>query len=158
MKSRNILIEKYIEPSEIMPETDINFGFDSWLDRNGDRHSFMGQPAEISYENGKIKNQFWYKKGERHRDGDLPARIGYDCNGQISYQEWYKKGVLHRDGDLPAEIFYDSNRQITYKGWYKKGKLHRDGDLPAEIWYYPSGEIKRQHWYKNGKFIKEENY
>jgi antitoxin component YwqK of YwqJK toxin-antitoxin module len=51
----------------------------------------MGQPACIFYENGRIIEQHWYKKGVQHRDGDLPAYIHY-YNGQISFQCWYKNG------------------------------------------------------------------
>ena len=90
---RQILIEKYIEPSEI--KINCNYTYKSWFDKYDDLHSFMGQPAKIGYNsNGQIKHQEWYKKGVRHRDGDLPAYIRYDSNGQISCKMWYKKGVL----------------------------------------------------------------
>jgi antitoxin component YwqK of YwqJK toxin-antitoxin module len=87
---KQVLIEKYIEPSE---KEGINsvFVYEFWLNKYGDRHSFMGQPAYIVYDNGKIKRQIWYKKGIVHRDRDLPAYIEYN-NGQIIYKEWYKKG------------------------------------------------------------------
>jgi hypothetical protein len=116
---KQILIEKYIEPTEI--KIDGNSVYEFWFDRNYDLHSFMSHPAYIEYYNGQIIYQEWYKKGVRHRDGDLPAFIGYDYNGQISYQSWYKKGVYHRDGDLPAFIGYN-NGKINYQEWWKNGK------------------------------------
>jgi hypothetical protein len=149
---RQILIEKYIEPSVIKPETELNYKTECWFDINGDLHSFMGHPAAIYYENEKLISQDWYKKGEFHRDRDLPAIIEYYEDGQTSYQEWYKKGVLHRDGALPAYIGYN-NGKISCQQWYKKGVYHRDGDLPAYVGYDSNGQISYQQWYKNGKLI-----
>ena len=119
---KQILIEKYIEPSEA--KIDGTWVYESWFDKYDDLHSFMGQPAKIGYDsNGQINHQIWYKKGVQHRDGDLPAYVGYNSNGKISYQVWHKKGVQHRDGDLPVYIRYDKNGQISCKMWYKKGVL-----------------------------------
>ena len=115
---KQILIEKYIEPSEVENRSDRTI-IKLWLNRNYDLHSFMGHPAVIRYySSGQIIGQTWFKKDIIHRDGDLPAYIGYDSNGKISCQEWYKKGVYHRDGDLPAYIGYNSNGQINYQHWY----------------------------------------
>jgi antitoxin component YwqK of YwqJK toxin-antitoxin module len=117
---KQILIEKYIEPSETKVRG--NLVIKSWFDRNYDLHSFMGQPAGIFYENGRIIEQQWFKKGVLHRDGVLPACISY-YNGQIIRQWWYKKGVRHRDGDLPAYIEYYEYGQINCQFWYKEGIL-----------------------------------
>jgi hypothetical protein len=80
-------------------------------------------------------DQYWYKEGKLHRDGDLPAVISE--NGD---QIWCKEGKRHRDCDLPAVINGDRDRF-----WYKEGEKHRDGDLPAVI--YARGA---QFWYNNG--------
>jgi len=91
MNSRSILIEKYIKPSETQF---INGSFvERWFDRNGDSHSFMGQPAFVQYYKGQIETQHWDKKDKRHREKDLPAVIYYN-NGRIIIQEWYKKGKI----------------------------------------------------------------
>jgi hypothetical protein len=84
MKHKSILIEKYIEPSEVI---DKGYGIvvECWLDRNGDYHSFMGHPAYV----------------------------GYNSDGQINYQEWYKKGVIYRDRNLPAIIYYDNEKIVS---------------------------------------------
>jgi hypothetical protein len=87
---KQILIEKYIEPSEI--SIDGNFSSKRWNDKYGDRHSIMGQPAIICYRKNKITLQCWFKKGTKHRDRDLPARIDY-VDGQIEVQSWYKEGT-----------------------------------------------------------------
>ena len=118
---KQILIEKYIEPSS--KENIAWFFVETWNDKYGDKHSVLGRPSAIHYENGKMVRQFWYKKGELHRDRDLPARIDYNSNGQIRHQYWYKKGVTHRDGALPAYISYNSNGQIIRQSWYKNGKF-----------------------------------
>jgi hypothetical protein len=95
-----------------------------------------------SYRDGSHTHNFshgelaWFKNGEQHRDGDLPAVIHGDDN-----VFWYKNGLHHRDGDKPA--------YITSTGvleWYKNGKWHRDGDLPARIGYDNTLD-----WRKNGK-------
>jgi hypothetical protein len=88
---KQILIEKYIEPSEKVTEFN-GIIVERWFDKYEYKHSFMGQPAVIVYnENKKIIEQRWYKKGFCHRDGDLPACIFY-FKEQTSYQEWYKNG------------------------------------------------------------------
>jgi antitoxin component YwqK of YwqJK toxin-antitoxin module len=95
MKKKQILIEKYIEPSEIEPGTTFFLGIKRWFDKNYDLHSFLGNPAEIRYSpSGQILGQKWFKKGIIHRDRDLPAYISYHNNGQIDYQDWYKNGKL----------------------------------------------------------------
>lgn len=62
---------------------------------------------------------------------------------------WYKEGNLHRDGDLPAIVYENpssrKNMDRIVSAWYKEGKLHREGDLPAVI--YESGGTER---YING--------
>jgi hypothetical protein len=81
---RQILIEKYIEPSEIIPETQSNYEIKRWLDRNGDLHSFLGQPAVICYNNEGIIIKHWHKKGNRHREKGLPAYIWYKNDKMIN--------------------------------------------------------------------------
>ena len=53
----------------------------------------------------------YYKNGERHRDGDLPAIE--DIDGTKKY---YKNGELHRDGDLPAIEYANGDKE-----YYKNG-------------------------------------
>jgi hypothetical protein len=118
---KQILIEKYIEPSEVI--IDGNYIFKRWLDRNYNLHSFMGQPACIFYKNGQIIKKIWCKKGVYHRERDLPAIIEYDSNGQITYQSWFKEDKLHRHVDLPAVIYHNHKGQIIRQRWYKNGKL-----------------------------------
>jgi hypothetical protein len=90
---KQILIEKYIEPSE--RKIGENSVFESWFNKYGDLHSSMGQPAFICYKE-QVLSQSWYKKGVEHRDRDLPSYIGYS-NGQVYYQEWYKNGELIKE-------------------------------------------------------------
>jgi len=108
----------------------------------GDRAWLDGHCQHVlphSYEDVPIVDVWrrcWYRDGQLHRGGDLPAVI--QVNGS---QRWYKDGKKHRDGDLPAEIWADG-----VQFWYKDGQRHRDGDLPAEIRADGS-----QEWYKDGK-------
>ena len=91
MNSKSILIEKYIEPSEIEYKGN-GFFIKRWFDRNEDLHSFMGHPAETGYCYGKIMSQNWYKKGVQHRGKRLPAEIWYHFNGQIEDKIWHNNG------------------------------------------------------------------
>jgi ribosome biogenesis GTPase A len=94
---RQILIEKYIEPSDVIVGViDI---YELWFDRNYDLHSFMGQPAEIIYRNKEIIRQRWLKKGIKHRDKNLPSHIYY-YDGEITSQYW------HKNGEFIKEKFY----------------------------------------------------
>ena len=105
MKTKQILIEKYIEPSET--EVGGVLVRERWLDKYGDRHSLMGQPSEIWYENGQITEKRWHKKGILHRDKALPAETFY-YNENIFGELWYQV------------IYYDNNRNLIGRHWIKK--------------------------------------
>ena len=105
-----------------------------WLDSNC-RHVSPHSHGDVPIETWPGL-QRWYRDGELHRDGDLPAMIKPDGT-----QRWYKYGKWHRDNDLPAEIWADGTQK-----WYKYGECHRVGDLPAVI--QANGT---QYWYRDGK-------
>jgi len=87
---KQILIEKYIEPSEIeIISGDIII--QRWLDKYGDKHSFMGHPAVIAFTKVEIHYQYWYKKNLPHRDKHLPASIYY-YKGKESSKFWWENG------------------------------------------------------------------
>jgi hypothetical protein len=115
--------------------------------KNGQIHRDGDLPA-IEYANG---DREWYKNGQRYRDDEnLPAFIGA---GDFE-MEWFKNGLRHRDGDLPAWITWmgtGNKRRVSSKAWYKNGQLHRDGDLPAQDG--DSGDYKA--WYKHGKLHRD---
>jgi len=152
---RQILIEKYVKPSETKMEG--TFFAECWFNEYGDLHSFLGHPAFIYYKNGVLTKQCWYKKGEKHRDNDFPAIIQY-YKEKKDRQYWYKKGIMQREKDLPSEIWYDSLGIETYKYWRNiYGELHGNKKHPSIIYYIQGEEISKS-WHKNGVFIKEENY
>ena len=86
------------------------------------------------------RTQTWYKHGQVHRDGNLPAII-YATGAK----RWYKDGKRHRDGDLPAVMHANGAQE-----WFKDGERHRDGDLPAII--YATGG---QAWFKDGMYHRD---
>jgi hypothetical protein len=88
---RQILIEKYIEPSK---ETINNYlTSECWRDTNYKLHSFLGQPARIDFnKNKQIKFQIWCKKGTVHREKGLPAKIWYR-HGKKVREEWFIEGI-----------------------------------------------------------------
>jgi hypothetical protein len=87
---KQILIEKYINPNKIIPETKMQARVEYWFNEYGDFHSFMGQPAIICYNNNLIAYKSWYKKGKQHRDRNLPALTFYNNNEKITDQSFYK--------------------------------------------------------------------
>ena len=80
-------------------------------------------------------DEYWYKNGNLHRDGDEPAYISPDGK-----KSWWKNGERHRDNDKPAVIWNDGELW-----WYQNGVLHRDGDMPAII--RKNGQMR---WWKHG--------
>jgi hypothetical protein len=82
---------------------------------------------------------FYNKKGQIHRDGDLPAIMRRD-----GYCSWFKNGVCHRDNG-PAVIHSDGRKE-----WLKNGICHRE-DGPAIV--DPCGV---REWYFNGNRHRED--
>jgi antitoxin component YwqK of YwqJK toxin-antitoxin module len=155
MKRKNILIEKYLEPSEI--KSDGEYTTKCWFNKYGEFHSFFGQPSVITINN--LTNEFWekqwHKNGKLHREGNKPAVIYWNKQGEISHLYFCKNGLFNGDGDLPA-LFVKYNKTII-KYWYKENVLHRDNNMPAELWY-ENGQITIKKWYKNGELIKTKFY
>jgi hypothetical protein len=133
----------------------------------------LGKPVQVKFADGtgysrySDGDQFWYKNGKRHRDGDLPAVIWANGN-----QYWYKDGKLHRDGDLPAVIhakrsqyWYKDGVQYTPKKQYANFKEFEKSDeyklgAPVEVKFADGIGYKRntrgdQFWYKNGKLHRD---
>jgi len=75
---RELLIEKWIEPSLISEKGDMY-----WLNKYGELHSFNDSPAAIF----ATEYKGWYKNGQLHRDGNKPSMIW--SNGD---KWWYKNG------------------------------------------------------------------
>jgi hypothetical protein len=119
-----------------------------------DRH------GEYWYENGKLDNgdlpaiiyrnlgKIWYKKGQRHRDNNLPA---VECFS--GHQEWYENGdqVWYKNGVKYTEYcdFVRANEQQAVSNqrqvWCENGVNHRyyrHNESPAiisrngsQVWY-----------------------
>lgn len=68
------------------------------------------------YDNGNIKEEFYFENGNYH---NLNSPSGIFCyeNGQIRCEEYYIEGKRHRK-DGPAIIEYDENRNIERKEYY----------------------------------------
>jgi hypothetical protein len=79
--------------------------------------------------------QYWYKNGMLHRDGDMPAIVYSD--GTLI---WYNHGQKHRDNDKPAVIY--ANGDVL---WYRHGIIHRGDDKPAVIY-----SNYTMQWYLDG--------
>jgi hypothetical protein len=92
MNRKQILIEKYIEPSEISYGARVII--EKWFNKHEEEHSFMGQPSTVyyTYDNREIICKFWQKKGNPHREKGMPAYIHYSGNNEIIIQEWWNNG------------------------------------------------------------------
>jgi hypothetical protein len=117
------------------------------LDDKGRRHSVNGLPAfevDENVEGGAggwpRGTKLWFKHGELHRDGDLPAIV------YPGYQAWYQDGKQHRDGDQPAAIWEDA-----LMVWCCHGVLHRVNG-PALVWSVYTH--RPPEWYLHGVKIQ----
>lgn len=111
---------KIMHGKQILGERPFGILIKYW--RRGNLHRDNDLPALIvDREDNDNDSNFWYRDNMLHRDGDLPAIISR--NGD---QKWYNNNELHRDGDLPAIIYSNGD-----KYWFQHGKKHRDGDRPA---------------------------
>ncbi len=113
---------------------------------NGVKH---GMHVEVNCRD--YKSHRWYRNGNLHRDGDLPAVKRYHEDGILCYEAWYRNGDQHRDdGDLPADKSYHDDGSLRGEAWYRNGVRHRDGDLPAVQRHYSDGTVDYEAWYRNG--------
>ena len=94
----------------------------------------------------KYGNKKWYnKKGELHRDNDLPAVIYVDGS-----KHWYQNGKLHRLKG-PAVIFPDGSKE-----WFIEGKEYTEEEFNKVI--KRRKELARlvyQRWYSD--FMRNPN-
>jgi antitoxin component YwqK of YwqJK toxin-antitoxin module len=155
---REILIEKYIEPSETscfpLNVFDYKMGYEKWRNEDGELDSILGHPSLVKYDLfGEVVEKLWNKKGKLHRERDKPAIIGYQKN-KTMHKNWFKKGDYHRDGDLPAIIDYYQDGKVKLEAWYKNGKSHRSNNKPAIIIYNINGKIIKKEWFDNGHIKK----
>lgn len=102
---------------------------------------------------GSVLRRTFYRGGQKHRDGDLPAQISYDESGNVDGEVWYQNGVMHRAGDKPAAVHISPRGNI--ETYYKQGKRHREGDKPAVLAFDPAGKPREQMWYINGARHRE---
>jgi len=72
---------------------------------------------------GTIIREEYSQNGNRHRDGDKPAYIGYDAaTGKVTCEAYFQNGNWHRDGDKPAFIEYDAaTGKVTSEEYWQNG-------------------------------------
>ena len=127
-----------------------------WYNKKGQLHRENDLPAVIRYtRDGSVSEKAWFINGKYHRIGD-PARIDYITYGSIGGKYWFQNGKRH-NLDGPAFMFYYKNKNIGETIWFQNGKRHRIGG-PAQTWYVRDGSIEKNFWYINGKKYTEEEY
>ena len=82
MKKKDILIEKYLQPSKIIHEVDDFSGskyvIKLWENKYGELHSTFDHPAKTnSTKSGNFLKQWWYKDGVFFRDKNKSYVITY---------------------------------------------------------------------------------
>lgn len=133
-------------------------GFGGWVlhEQNWERcrllHRDGDLPAVIGYWNGKKSREEWYKEGKRHREGDQPAYILYYYpDGGKSGEAWFQDGKSHREGDLPTHIRYWMNGNKMDEEWHNKGRLHRVGKPAKVVYNKEDGSIEREEYWTDGQ-------
>jgi antitoxin component YwqK of YwqJK toxin-antitoxin module len=155
---REILIEKYIEPSEItkflLNVFDYKMEDEKWRNEDGELDSVLGHPSIVRYNLfGEVTEKVWHKKGKLHRERDKPAIIIYQKKKTMR-KHWLKNSRSHRDEDKPAIIDYHENGKVKLEAWCKNGHEHRYNDEPAVIAYDENGKISKKEWFNNGLIMK----
>jgi hypothetical protein len=67
--------------------------------------------TNYKFDIGSPEPMIWYKKGDIHREKDLPAIVF--GNGT---KYWYKDGGIHRDNNKPAIIYESGLKEIWENG------------------------------------------
>jgi antitoxin component YwqK of YwqJK toxin-antitoxin module len=90
-----------------------------------DKPHRLNGPAHIRYySNGKIKEETYYKNGEKHRKNG-PAHIVYNHCGKIVQEAYYVNGKRHRING-PAIIIYYDNGNVKQEYYYIDGIEYDD--------------------------------
>jgi uncharacterized protein YodC (DUF2158 family) len=100
-RRKEILIEKYIQPSEIKHIED---GFYScttkiWHNNYGEKHSYFDLPALINYKMDLSEEHGWFRDGILHRE-NKPAVVVYDFLGRKYSEIWYFNGKMYKNPNL----------------------------------------------------------
>lgn len=132
----NVIVSGFKERREEWRQTDGSF-------------SSTTRPSIIIYD--EYVTDYWFKDGELHRDGGLPACIARNRDGTVVYRAWYIHGKVCRP-NKPAMITYDSKGEIIREDWYNDcGQLHRGDDLPAITKWDSDRNITYLAWRYEGK-------
>lgn len=125
---KNLRFKQDEEENQKNPFSFINLcfhGYDIW--------------CEKFYTSRFLKYETWFKKGCRHREGDLPAEIIYyeneDCQEEDKCLDLIK--CIHRSLLQPGKAI---------EKWYKNEELCRENGKPDWIEYYRNGSVKSVQW------------
>lgn len=91
-----------------------------------------GPAIVVHDEQGRLVREGFYQAGKHHRV-DGPAELQYDPDTGIAYTEmWKVNGQLHREGNLPAIIGRDCDTgEVIEELYYEHGKaIVPDGGNP----------------------------
>ena len=80
---------------------------------------------------GSLYSEWFYKVGQRHREGDRPAVIHYRSDGSVVSEWFYKEDQLHREGDRPASIHYRADGSVESESFCKEGKKYTPGKVKS---------------------------
>lgn len=93
------------------------------------------------HDNGYPREETYWRDGKRHRI-EGPALTEWFDNNSVAGISYYKEGQCHRDGGLPARQIFDKERSPLSMEFYVEGKLHRE-DGPAVLYGEASYDFRR---------------
>lgn len=103
--------------------------------------------------NGKIQSIRYYKNGNLHREGDLPAYVTYHLNGKLKSEMWNINGGEHREGDKPCIIGYNNDGIKDHEVYRTDNKMMRNGGKPSIIFFHTNGLPKEEFYFTDNKYI-----
>lgn len=117
-----------------------------WRDSEGKAGAPSNFPSEVYfYRSGNVERMIWKHQGQMHRDGDLPANIGFKDSASLEILDasWHQHGEEHRDGDLPSWICIDPDDGRVCGLSFKTHDVGRDEEgLPGYVWLNADGSME----------------
>lgn len=119
-----------------------------WHDSDGKAGAPADFPSRIYfYLSGNIERMIWECQDQMHRDGDLPANIGFKDSATLEILDasWHRHDDEHRDGDLPSSIYIDpEDGRVCCLGFKRHGVGRDDEGLPGYVWINSDGSMEDQ--------------
>ncbi len=111
---------------------------------DGVKHNILGPSATYWYENGNIRETYYFVNGIRHNTEGPAVNRWYE-NGLKCYEEHYENGMVTNTVG-PAFTSWHRNGNVSLKVFKVNNKYEDRGDLPNQIQWNENGLIETE-WY-----------